>query len=75
MTAYGTFEDHIINEEGGNTAKNFFLFAIANELAEANRLKRLELGFHGADPEGNQGRDQFARMSADCHRAIQEAKN
>tara|TARA_B110000495_G_scaffold12812_1_gene9187 strand:+ start:470 stop:727 length:258 start_codon:yes stop_codon:yes gene_type:complete len=43
MTKYGNFEDHIINEKDGNNAKNFFLFIITNELAEANRLKRFEL--------------------------------
>ena len=43
MSKYGNFEDHIINEDGDNTANTFFLFAIANELAEANRLKRIEI--------------------------------
>tara|TARA_R110000822_G_scaffold61316_1_gene151794 strand:+ start:336 stop:548 length:213 start_codon:yes stop_codon:yes gene_type:complete len=42
---YGIFENHIDEavEPDGNTAKNYFLFLIANELAESNRLKRLEL--------------------------------
>ena len=35
------YKDHVEKEE--NTPELYFQFCIANELAEANRLKRLEL--------------------------------
>jgi len=50
MSKYGIFEDHLTSEQGGNTAKNYFLYCILNELAEgnvhakeANRLKKIEI--------------------------------
>ena len=41
-------EKYYINEDSSETRESIALLCIANELAEANRLRRLELR-HGSD--------------------------